>query len=176
MLIEIIDIGSPVAVKKYFTIEVAYRADGKTQGKKLMSFLFPETYITLSKAKRGDVFEVMSVKNDAGYWDWTEVTKSENHTGANIELAPVAGRDFKKESATVKNNYETAEERAARQVLIVRQSSLSTAVASHGIVGNLKTANDIISLAKEYEAYVFGGTPRQLAEAAVAAIESDILE
>jgi len=176
MRIEIIDVSAPVSIKKYYTIEVAYRADGKTQGKKLMSFLFPETYIILSKAKRGDVFEVTSVKNDAGYWDWTEVTKSENHTGASIELAPVAGRDFKKEATTVKSNYETAEERAARQVMIVRQSSISNAIATLSVGAKTLKSEDVIATAKEYEAYVLGGTPRQLAEAAVAAIESDILE
>ena len=177
MLVEIVDVGSPVAVKKYHTIEVAYKADGKVQGKKLMSFLFPEVYSTLSKAQRGEVYDITSVKNDAGYWDWTGVEKTIiNTTTTSSSTGIVSVRDFKKESATAKSNYETAEERAARQVLIVRQSSLSTAVAAQGIVGKLKTADDIINLAKEFEAYVFGGNPRQLAEAAVVAIESDLPE
>lgn len=174
MLIEVIDVGTPVAVKKYHTIEVAYKADGKTSGKKLMSFLFPEVYETLSKASRGAVFEVTSVKNDAGYWDWVKVVESGSAGLPAPTEQGAAPRDFKQESKAVKSTYETAEERAARQILIVRQSSLSNAVATLAVGAKSITPTAVVALAKEYEDYVFGGTARERAEAAVAAIEDDV--
>ena len=50
------------------------------------------------------------------------------------------------------SNYETKEERAARQVYIIRQSSLSTAVE---LLGQGKSVADVIATAKQFEAYVF---------------------
>lgn len=177
MIIEIVDVAEPQSVKKYFTIEVSYKQDGKIAGKKLMSFLHPEVYATLKDAKRGEVYDVVSEKNDKGYWEWISVTKGgsvnvpENVSGSVVSTQ----RDFKKESTTVKSNYETKEERAARQVMIVRQSSLSTAVASLAVAGkNAVDPDKVIEVAKKFEDYVLGGTARDRAEQAVADIEDDI--
>jgi hypothetical protein len=54
------------------------------------------------------------------------------------------------------SNYETKEERAARQVLIVKQSSLTNAVAtlSPGAKAALD-ANAVIDLAQKYADWVF---------------------
>lgn len=54
-----------------------------------------------------------------------------------------------------KSNYETPEERAKRQVYIVRQSSISSAVEAATLL-KLKSKEDILNLAKYFEAYVFG--------------------
>jgi len=61
----------------------------------------------------------------------------------------------------VRSNYETPEERAARQVMIVRQSSITAALklAELGLsTGNQAffTEGDIITSAKVFEAYVLG--------------------
>ena len=50
------------------------------------------------------------------------------------------------------SNYETAEERARRQVYIIRQSSLGTAVE---LLGSGASVADVINTAKQFEAYVF---------------------
>ena len=47
---------------------------------------------------------------------------------------------------------ETKEERAARQVYIIRQSSLSTAVE---LLGQGKSVDEVIKVAKQFETYVF---------------------
>ena len=55
------------------------------------------------------------------------------------------------------SNYETKEERAARQTLIVKQSSLSTAVAALAIgAKSSPSASDVIAYAKQLEQYVMG--------------------
>ena len=53
-------------------------------------------------------------------------------------------------------DFETREERAAKQVYIVRQSSLTAAIAT--MTPGSKTAlnpEDVINVAKQYEQYVF---------------------
>ena len=55
------------------------------------------------------------------------------------------------------SNYETKEERAARQVLIVKQSSLSTAVSALAVgAKSTPSAADVIAYAKQLEQYVMG--------------------
>ena len=59
-------------------------------------------------------------------------------------------------SPAPKSNYETSEERAQRQVYIIRQSSLSNAVAALAVAAKkAPSANEVIQLAKQFEAYVF---------------------
>ena len=55
--------------------------------------------------------------------------------------------------------------------MIVRQSSLSNAVATLAIEGSKATANDVISLAKLYEGFVLG---QQEEANNIADLESDI--
>jgi hypothetical protein len=129
-----------------------------------MSFSNKDVFNTLSKAGFGDVFEVTRVKNDKGFWDWTslssggmassETTSNTGTVGTNTNTSPMKG------TVTPKSNYETAEERAARQVLIVRQSSISSAVEL-AVVNKVKDPQEVIKIAKEFEAYVFGNDVKE---------------
>jgi hypothetical protein len=108
---------------KYFAAEIVYKDErDETKTKKLMSFANPATYATLKDAKNGEAYEITQVKNDKGFWDWTSATKAD---GSNAGAAGTT-----KSFTPTKSSYETTEERARRQVLIVKQSSLSQAVAS----------------------------------------------
>lgn len=132
---------------KYKIAEVNYfTAEGKKEKKNVASFGNAGLYKTLSEAKNGDNFEVGLGKNDKGYWEFTSATKSASSptskTGA---------------TATPRSTYETPEERAAKQVYIVRQSSLSTAVSALSIgAKSPPKVDDVIGYAKQIEAYVFG--------------------
>jgi hypothetical protein len=73
--------------------------------------------------------------------------------------AQAAGAISQSKAATPapRSNYETPEERAQRQVLIVRQSSLSSAVAM--LTAGAKTppkVEDVLALASRLEGFVFG--------------------
>jgi len=136
---------------KYKSMEVAYKGtDGKVTSKKMVSFGSQEAaYKTLSTAKQGDVFQIQSAKNDKGYWDWIGI---EQGTGTSVVTAAKPGGN-----ATPKSTYETAEERANRQVLIVRQSSVSNAIAFLNMNAKAKsTVQDVIEVAEVFESYVFG--------------------
>ena len=152
----------PTAKGSYQVIDLAYKNKSfqdKLEGKKVMSFTNKDVFAALQKASFGDVFNVSRVKNDKGFWDWTGVSSgnaamdASNNTFANS--SPVSNPAAKSGNVTPKSNYETAEERAARQVLIVRQSSISSAV-EFAVANKLKDAQAVIAIAKEFEAYVFG--------------------
>ena len=151
----------PTAKGSYQVIELAYKNKSfqdKLEGKKVMSFTNKDVFAALQKASFGDVFNVERVKNDKGFWDWTAVSTGGMASGVQSP-APAnssgASSSIVKGTVTPKSNYETTEERAARQVLIVRQSSISSAV-EFAVANKIKDAQDVIAIAKEFEAYVFG--------------------
>ena len=149
----------PTAKGSYQVIDLAYKNKSfqdKLEGKKVMSFTNKDVFAALQKAQFGDVFEVSRVKNDKGFWDWTAVNTggagvnvSNASSGSPVVASPVKG------TVTPKSNYETAEERAARQVLIVRQSSISSAV-DLAVANKVKDPQEVIKIAQTFEAYVFG--------------------
>lgn len=146
----------PTAKGSYSVAEVAFKNNsfqGKVEGKKVMSFGGgAKAFQTLQNAVTGDTFDVEVVKNAQGYNDWVSMVK------AAVADAPIGASNSTSKPAA-RSSYETAEERAQRQVLIVRQSSLGHAVSSLSI--GAKTApkfDDIVALARQFEQYVFGVT------------------
>lgn len=152
----------PTAKGSYQTADVAYKNNsfqGKVEGKKIMSFgATKSSFETLATAAPGTSWEVNIVKNDKGYNDWVSMTPAGAGAVNPVDPTSTATGGFAgKSTPAPKSNYETSEERAQRQILIVRQSSVSAAVnaLTPGAKSPLK-AKDIISLAKELEGYVFG--------------------
>jgi hypothetical protein len=147
---------------KYNVANVTYKGpEGKVDGKKIMSFTFKDVYKVLSTAKQGDVFDVKSVKNEKGYWDWTEVSPAGKNIGGEVGEASAPRSEGFKAAVASGRNFETSEERAKRQVYIVRQSSL-TAALTLAEVNKTKapiTEGDIIRSAKLFESFVFGIEP-----------------
>lgn len=147
----------PTAKGSYQQLEVVYKNlsfQGKVESKKLMSFgTNANTFKTLADAPSGSTWEVTVSKNDKGYNDWPTVVSAEAAAAAGTPTTAAA----KSYTPSPKSTYETPEERAQRQILIVRQSSVSAAVATltAGAKAAPKSA-DVIALAKEYEGYVFG--------------------
>jgi len=147
----------PTKNGSYQKAEIAYKNNtfqGKVEGKAIMSFgASKKAFEILSTSSSGDTFDVEIIKNDKGYNDWVGLTKGQ----AAVANAVPGTAPGKTPTATPKSNYETPEERAQRQVLIVRQSSLSAAVnaLTPGSKAALK-AQDVIAVAKDFEAYVFG--------------------
>lgn len=134
---------------KYRQLTVGYTDlnSGKDFSYKLMSFLNKDGYTLLKEAKKGDKFHVVCNKNDKGYWQWDEVYKHGEQAKAS------------KTTISPRSTYETPEERAQKQVYIVRQSSLTNAIAMLQAAGDKKTPinpDTVIYVAKKFEDYVFG--------------------
>jgi hypothetical protein len=128
-------------------LEVAYKNEqGQPQLKKLISFSNPNVYKAAKEWVKGDVVNVTTVKNEkTGYWDWVGLEGEGAVATSKPTSTPTGAR-------VTGSNYETKEERAARQVYIIRQSSLSTAVE---LLGQGKSVEEVINVAKQFENYVF---------------------
>lgn len=152
-----------VAVKvenkgKFRVASVTYKdKDGKVDNKAIVSFAnatYPataEVFKTLSQSQQGDQYDVTSQKDEKGFWQWTSaISVGKNVQGASSSVAKI-----------VKSSYETTEERAARQVYIVRQSSISSAIDYLVAQGGKPKfdVNEVIAVAQQFETHVFSKDP-----------------
>lgn len=157
MQIVVVKAGAEVNKGKYKEFDLAYKKDGKIEGKKFLSFKYPEVYNALLNSKEGDEFEVTTEKVD-NFWQWTRLGATQ---GGNSVPEPTATKEnTRPANRVVGSTYETPEERAKKQKYIVRQSSLTTAL-DFLIHNNPKTpiTTDIwYSLADELEKRVFAET------------------
>jgi hypothetical protein len=140
MQANVIDVSAPQFVKTakggYNFIEIAYKDNGKVSGKKVTDFGHDKAkpvFEFLKSVKAGDVLNVTLEKiND--FWVWVSVEKEGNTVGTGMAELPAQGANAAQSTApkvagrVVGSNYETPDERAARQRLIVRQSSLTAAL------------------------------------------------
>ena len=157
MQITVIDVGTPATKtastgRQYQEIELMFKDDtGKPNTKKIMSFN-QDLYRSVQGLQRGAVISVERKKNDkTGYWDWISF-----YTG-DSRVAQPESKAASPATRVTGSNYETKEERAARQVMIVRQSSISSAVAALGVGGKTPVdAQQVIDYAKRLESYVLG--------------------
>lgn len=159
MQINVIDVGQPTTHassngRSYEMIEIAYKNEnGQIQQKKLMSFKNPDVFKQALSWEKGQAVHIQAEKNEKGYWEWIGLGEGASSSSP----APQASKSNNTSTTRVTgSNYETKEERAARQVMIVRQSSLSNAVATFALDNTKASANDVITLAKIYEDYVLG--------------------
>lgn len=179
-IINVVNQTVPTSKGSYQALEVTYKEvqGGKTGTRKIMSFVkeSKSAFDNLVDAKYGDVFDVKMVKDAQDkYWVWTDAKKG----NANAQgSAAVVDNGTKAPTTVAKGNWETPEERAKKQVYIIRQSSLSTAVAA--LAANSKTTpkeEDILALAKKFEDYVFEGLKEEKSFAAgTADLEDDLFQ
>lgn len=162
--------------KTYQQLEVTYKnlTFNKVESKKLMPFGAQKAaFDALGNAQPGSVFEVTVVKNAAGYNDWTSVIQAPPGSaqvmqqGGSINTAP--GKLTGGNAVQVKSTYETPEERAKKQVYIIRQSSISAAIASltPGAKAALKP-EDVLDLAEDFFNWVM--------QDPAAAVKQDLFE
>lgn len=160
MIIQIVavEVGSAKskAGKDYEFVEVTYKNKSfqdKVESKKHNQYGDKNVFNTLKSAKNGDVFTITRNKDDNGFWQWIGIDAGANSTPSS---APSKSGAPINTTVAPKSNYETSEERAKRQVYIIKQSSLSTAVAALKTDKKALSADEIIDFAKVLEAYVFG--------------------
>ena len=143
--------------KPYEFLDVTYKnlSFDKTETKKVMPFGAKEVFATLKAAQNGEVYTLQREKDEAGYWQWIGIVAGD------VELettnAPSTGTPAPAKSSTpAKSTFETPEERAKKQVYIVRQSSVASAVDLLKTEKKVPTVAEVIEAAKQFEAYVFG--------------------
>ena len=167
MLINIIDVPSPTTNtnrngREYQSLEVTYKDEqGRVSSKKLMSFSNPDVFRSAQTWQKGDQVNIAMEKDDAGYWQWTKILADGEvapaPTNASAGGASTSAPKANNATRVTGSNYETKEERALRQLMIVRQSSLSNAVATLATHGKALSSADVVALAKQYERFVMEG-------------------
>jgi len=146
----------PTTKGSYQQIEVAYKdltQGGKVLAKKLMSFTNKEVFEAASLMKPTEVYDIEMTKGEK-YWDWVKVTKG-SQTATTVGTASSKATAY---SATQGNSrgFETPEERAKKQIYIVRQSSVSAAINLLTVhVKTQPSPEEVIKVARQFEAYVF---------------------
>lgn len=179
MQINVIDVGTPNTHsakngRTYQSLEVTYKgADGRVANKKLMSFSNPDVFKSASSWTKGDAVEIVSEKDANGYWQWIGIGEPGAPSQKPQTNTPTSGGSTQGARVTG-SNYETKEERAARQELIVRQSSLSNAVAILSVGAKSLAATDVLSLADELAFWVFNKPEALEKSNSIGEIEDDI--
>jgi hypothetical protein len=145
--IEVVDVTvesvpRPSGKGNYEKMTVVFKGyDNKVESKSLMDWATnKEVWNVLVNSKKGDTFAIEREKDNKGYWNWTGIAKQD---------MPVTKSEPAK--AFSKPTYETPEERAQRQVYIIRQSSLTNAV---NLLGPKAKVQDVINVADEFVNYV----------------------
>lgn len=138
---------------------------GKTDGKKLYDWAtVPEVWNTLKAAKTGDIFEVTTQKNAAGFIDWIAIKTKEAVEVVQAAVAraktPTTVRAEKGEKVAGtwdeknKLDRERFEFDKTKQGLIIRQSCLSTAVSMLAVKGMPIKPEEVVKVATYFENYV----------------------
>lgn len=105
----------------------------------------------------GDTF-VMEKEKKGDFWNVVSITKTDGMSAAPAASAASASAS-KPAGKVLGSTYETPEERAKKQVYIVRQSSITAALGYFTLNKTAKaTTEDILAIAKEFEKYVFAST------------------
>ena len=151
----------PTAKGSYQVADLAFKNltyQGKVEGKKIMSFgAGKPSFEVLATAQPGEIYDVTVVKNAAGYNDWTAMVKgvAGNDAAPTVQAAS-KGAVASSPTAAVRSSYETPEERAKKQVYIIRQSSVSSACTALSVGAKTPVKfEDVLDFAKKIEKYVF---------------------
>jgi hypothetical protein len=148
----------PTAKGGYNKLEVNYKnlTTNKVEGKTIMSFgLTADAYKALADAKSNDLFTIESEKKPGkdGQEYWTWMSAKQSAPGA---MAETVANNNKTTGFPVKNTYETPEERAKKQVYIVKQSSLSAAIALLSVGAKAPPKpEEVLAQAQQFTDWVF---------------------
>jgi hypothetical protein len=125
-------------------------SSGDTRTQKIMSFANPQVFKDVQTLSKGQEVEVTLVKDARGYTNWSKIS---------TETAKSPASETPTASSRPQSNYETREERAARQVYIIRQSSLERAIQLLSIGAKVPPdVNDVLNLATVFTDYVTGNS------------------
>jgi hypothetical protein len=152
MRVKILDVNVETVTKgknSYQKAAVTYTYNGEARTQNVMSFTNPAVFKAV-KEKVGQEAEVTVIKNGAGYNTWSAVEDVGTAPAASAASSPATGP-----TRVIGNNYETPAERATRQVYIIKQSSLSTAVALAASNKEKATPAEIIANAQQFVDWVF---------------------
>jgi hypothetical protein len=127
----------------------------------------PTLKASLGEFKSGDDF-TMTLEKEGEFWNIKGLVKGNKPTEVTVKQTTQGA------VASPKSTYQTAEERAQTQVYIVRQSSITQAIAFFNLNEEHKVSPEkILDIAKQFEAHVFGN--QEVDSGSIYDMKSDIL-
>lgn len=142
---------------KYDKAEVIYSFNGQNRTQKLMSFSNPAIFAQVRKMVSGETYDVEVVKNEAGFNSWAKIVAVSGEPAPGVAASgdkPTTGR-------TNVSTYETAEERKIKQMYIIKQSSITNAIARAGQNPD-PLSIDILGLAQQFVDFIYGNQEADL--------------
>ena len=148
MLIELTSVGKPYVKDKYGRLDIEYITGGKQQKKTLTAVAETKNVVNVLKdASVGDSYEI-KLEKDGQYWNWVDAVQAGQNEEKPVKTHFQAG---------TKGNWETPEERAARQVYIIKQSSLANAISfQQAFSANPTSIEDVLEVAQVFTDWVLG--------------------
>lgn len=136
------------AGKPYQLVEVSYKnqTSGKVESTKINQY--SDLFSKAAGMQVGDNYEITKEKVGE-FWNWTAVVQLAPGSPA---TASTATSNSGTASAPRTSTYETPEERAKKQVYIIKQSSLAQAIASLSV--GAKVPPSRTTILEEAQAYV----------------------
>ena len=123
----------------------------KAHLKEALTLLHVGDTFKMEKEKQGDFWNVMSIVKTDGTEEVSVIPQGRVAVGASSTVSKPAGK-------VLGSTYETPEERAKKQVYIVRQSSISAAINMLSVnipSKSVISTEEVLEVAKEFEKYVF---------------------
>lgn len=141
------------AGKPYQLVEISYKnlTSGKVEGNKVNQY--SDLYSTAAGMQAGEQYTITKEKVGE-FWNWTKIVQAA--PGTQLEAPSTKSPGGPAASTPVRSTYETPEERAKKQVYIVKQSSISAAIATLSVGAKAVKPDDVITLAQQYTDFVFG--------------------
>ena len=125
---------------------------GETKEKKVMSFSNPAVFAVVSKAQSGEVYDVGYTPGDQ-YYNWATIKLME--AAGEAPTASTGGKPAPTGGKVSASTYETAEERKIKQMYIIKQSSITNAIARAAQHPDPNSI-DVLQLAQMYVDFVYG--------------------
>ena len=147
---------------KYNLIKVTYlnTETGKPGSTNIVSFKDKELFAQAKALEAGTYVDATVVK-EGDFFNWTKFVEIAAPEGADddapVEAAKPVKKAWGKSTPTGNKEWETRAERAARQVLIVRQSSITAAINVINLHGGGTDLKEILNTAEQIEKWVFRG-------------------
>jgi len=156
MQVKILNVNVEHVVKgksRYDKATVAYLYNGEARTQNVMSFSNPAIFKAVQEFV-GQEVEVTVTKNAAGYNEWAAILPAGSTA---VPSSSTASAPTNAPATRVTgSNFETPSERAQKQIYIVKQSSISAAIALAGLNKEKVTREQIIDTAQFFVDYVFG--------------------
>lgn len=138
----------------YEVLTVNYSAKGESKSKNIMSFANPSVYALIKTLKGGETIDVQFVKDDK-YFNWATVEVVGGVVQGTVENVK---EGTSKALPVARSTYETAEERAKKQVYIIKQSCLAQAIVfttqATDFTGDASDMDAVKTLAQEFVDWV----------------------